>query len=770
MGNEILWSQRLRPIQINEVSIPIRAAVLELINSFKLNSLPLYTYKNFTGEYIVASLEISVGLPSKGNFEDVDIRENEPIILFFHKTNFPGEAPQIRTDRLDFPASSLPHLNPVLPSEPAWFCLHRGHIDDWFINHTIADLVKRAKGWLEDAAKGHLIKQKDRFEATRLDFFSLYTGLSIFSKEEFNKFIFEAWEKDSRSGVAFVQTFIKIDNDIFQWLKLYSDLIFCSIDDLLKSNKNPNHNLSNPYKSGKVFPGLLLWSDKDHVTSKYFGSLPYTFDGLLAFANEVGIDLGGFLSPLINNKNSEISSIIPVFLCIKRPKLLIGADSNLEIISFLIAPQIPDQEDRRIFPLPQRDPLTVDFAKQLSDIPKIYPDRIILIGCGALGSKIGLHLGRAGITNLLLIDEDSLAPHNLVRQALLANSLGRNKAQALEAIIKGIYAENSTGLSVKSKVLNAFELLNGTESQLITGQTYIIDATTSSAVFNRIVVNDNPHIFSVFRTEIADGGRLGITLVEGRGRSPNVGDLKASLYDLALTDERITSWLNNSDESVDDELAAHTEDVPIGIGCSSPTIRLSDDVISFHASSSAILIRKIVTGESLAAGIQISCVNGGFPPDYKVCFIDVEKFKSLNHRNNGWQVRAKSSLVEMMVRLTKESSPNETGGILIGQIDINARMIYITRLLPAPPDSESSPYAFKMGILDVPEQVTEISKRTGGLIGYVGEWHSHPKGSNMLSDIDLDARDQLRSVLSKIGMVTHIMVATPKGCYPYIWN
>jgi integrative and conjugative element protein (TIGR02256 family) len=72
--------------------------------------------------------------------------------------------------------------------------------------------------------------------------------------------------------------------------------------------------------------------------------------------------------------------------------------------------------------------------------------------------------------------------------------------------------------------------------------------------------------------------------------------------------------------------------------------------------------------------------------------------------------------------------PAETGGILIGYIDLNIRALMIVDALPPPPDSKASTTFFERGTDGLVHQVTEASRRTSGVVGYVGEWHTHPGG------------------------------------------
>ena len=76
-------------------------------------------------------------------------------------------APLVYSNRRDFPKNKFPHINVTARKEPAWLCLHRGSIDTWFAEHTVLDLVNRARGWFRDAARNRLVPEGDGFERTR---------------------------------------------------------------------------------------------------------------------------------------------------------------------------------------------------------------------------------------------------------------------------------------------------------------------------------------------------------------------------------------------------------------------------------------------------------------------------------------------------------------------------------------------------------------------------------------------------------------------------
>ena len=87
-----------------------------------------------------------------------------------------------------------------------------------------------------------------------------------------------------------------------------------------------------------------------------------------------------------------------------------------------------------------------------------------------------------------------------------------------------------------------------------------------------------------------------------------------------------------------------------------------------------------------------------------------------------------AGLEDQMRDLRQRALPAETGGILLGYYDFNVQALVLVAALGAPTDSESSPGSFERGTDGLEQAVEEASRRTAGIVGYVGEWHSHPRG------------------------------------------
>lgn len=101
-------------------------------------------------------------------------------------------------------------------------------------------------------------------------------------------------------------------------------------------------------------------------------------------------------------------------------------------------------------------------------------------------------------------------------------------------------------------------------------------------------------------------------------------------------------------------------------------------------------------------------------------------------------------LLNSMQILCEASSPNETGGILIGHYTEDNNTAIITEFLTAPSDSDSGFTWFYRGTSGVIQKLNTIWNEKRHY--YIGEWHYHPNSSSSLSNQDIK---QMKSI-SKI--------------------
>jgi hypothetical protein len=68
--------------------------------------------------------------------------------------------------------------------------------------------------------------------------------------------------------------------------------------------------------------------------------------------------------------------------------------------------------------------------------------------------------------------------------------------------------------------------------------------------------------------------------------------------------------------------------------------------------------------------------------------------------------------------------------VLLGSFDASRRLVYVAATTGSPPDSIEYPIQYIRGCEGLREEVALAEVRTGGMIQYVGEWHSHPDAAS----------------------------------------
>ncbi len=113
---------------------------------------------------------------------------------------------------------------------------------------------------------------------------------------------------------------------------------------------------------------------------------------------------------------------------------------------------------------------------------KLSKSRVVLIGCGALGSNIANLLVRSGVAELKIIDRDMVELGNLQRQVLFSEKdIGSPKAKVAELKLKEVNSEIKINSSVRDvRSSNIFEIVSGYD--------LIMDGTDNMTV--RMIIND----------------------------------------------------------------------------------------------------------------------------------------------------------------------------------------------------------------------------------------------------------------------------------------
>ena len=713
MGNTIIESLEL----IKTDTCPEQfLKFIEEIKSIKyISNVQLYYNVKYKGIFIFACINIE--LPSYGVIDGLDIRKVEEN-LFYLSPHYPYKAPYTMMNREDFPFSSLSHVNTFIYDNTDEFifkpylCLHRGNVDEWFHEVGVSGYVARVKKWLKDATKGELIKHNDGFEPMmRLD--SSF-GSIVYDTDSIINFI----EQNQKSQIIEFRSMRYNKQNI---RKVY-------VDDNFIPTKN-------------IIPCIIIYDKNSDSKDGYLGEYRGELQDFINFLDYKLIERA--ISRYNNIHNNGYPSIGLCFLIygIKRPQKLIGQRTNIELLNFFIALNINSKSAKVVISgkegcriLNHIKQFSPSVAAEISASEHIIDKKLLFVGCGALGSKISLSLARMGVIKQSLVDNDIILPHNLARNALTFDSFENDniyKSNAMQMIITAMY-KKALCKSYKDKIMDfPIEKLNEND--------YIIDCTASGIVLDYFVSTSGINT-PIIRAEIADEGRLGFTFIENKSENVNIKDLRYVLYYEALKNETIYNWLNKVAKNETD--FAHQE-FSIGFGCSSDTMIIDDAVINIHAGITTSIIKNLSSDDF--GSIYINLYHQNDLTKNSVFKITVEPYKVI--KNDDWTIKTNQSVLNKIYSIANDKLEN--GGIFIGNVDNKDKVVRILDIF-IPPDNQRSCLFLVRGQIDIEKHLNYISKRTAGLITYVGEWHTHPNMATQMSKTDENTFTGMAKELAKI--------------------
>jgi len=330
-----------------------------------------------------------------------------------------------------------------------------------------------------------------------------------------------------------------------------------------------------------------------------------------------------------------------------------------------------------------------------------------LVGAGSLGSAMLNLWTRAGWGQWSVIDKDHVKPHNLVRHAAFSQHVGELKCDVVSKLCGAATDGAATVTAVRgdacdpdvpvvSEALNAASLVVDASAAL----EYPRQASFQSAL---------PRHVSVFVTPAGNGAVL---MLEDTARSMRLRTLEAQYYRALIRQ----AW---GERHLDGNLGTYWS----GASCRDISVAMPYSRIAVHASTLAEQV--MLRAQSDEACIRVWERD---PDTGGVCVHDVMPTTERRLDFGDLAVFYDDGLAAHLKALRLAALPNETGGVLLGYHDFNVGAIVLADALPAPSDSHASPGSFERGTSGLAKAVQDASARTAGIVGYVGEWHSHPRG------------------------------------------
>lgn len=704
---------------------PIMLALkeMEAFTDLEIVSLPVGNRKGW-----IIETRFAVTLPSrsvKAGISSTKVKDCEPVYFKFPK-NYPRKAPTVLL-RKDFP-KNLPHINPSPADGYVAPCIYDGSLDDLLhLGRGLTEILDRVQDWLTKAASNSLINRDQGWEPIRYD--SVENWI-IYEHPRLRALVTDK----AGSGFLFVDSFAG-ENITFYRLYDYTpkpldgSYTYVAAQRDLKTDKCLRG----------VRPLLFCWPDDGGEVSEYFPETVTNLGELVEKSKMYGTyeTFWPEIQQLWNRLGSKSTAIDVIAVhCVRRPLQLINQHTKLELLAYRVRAAfnffgVPDMK-APVEIVGHIHAVGPDLLQEMSGSRPAKMESIVQVGCGSLGSKITMHLCRAGHGPFTLIDNKYMSEHNLARHAL-TKTVG-NKAELLQKDIE-VFNVRATA---HAKSLQDYVAKN--ENRLFEKNSLVIDSTASINVRETLAslpVAQNGS--RIFQTGLYSEGKIGFITIEGKERNPRIDDLHAAISDVAIDNKAVSKALMGSG----DGFQRHST----GQGCGSYTMVIPDTKISLHSAAMAERARKAYEGDVRDDGeILLGLMDDtGMSLKWEVSALGRTLVVRLDNRD--WELRVLAPAFESMAQEVGKWPSVETGGVLIGRLCLARKCAIVTRILEAPPDSVRNSGLFVLGVEGLRGKIANIAKSSG--LTYLGTWHSHLFGSAP-SGIDTATLEKIREL--KLGI------------------
>ncbi len=693
-------------ITSEEVSIP---KAREVVHALQLDAIPFVRFvacrrlsENSHAEVIVFDVEVELG---QRKIHDIHQYERLAVIFDPNDTTYP----EVLALRADFPR--VPHLNLRKDELPRSLCLFEEPYGELKLRWTATAFLERIREWLALTAKGKLHAEDQPLEPLLFGSpwplvipFDLFTKLGENSSPE--PLMLHTVNGGNERPVL--------------------------IADQEKNNFNKQYGLK--------YTALALQGDPQAHGIIY--QQPSNLAELHTFLKTANIDLlqemqtrlltwqrNEYHKDLLNDKliiivalpkTREVSTTAETtdlwaFLC-ARPISEIGEhigiwqSHNRQLGVLYPIDQEKQGEQVEVVLLNPMYSFSQESAARLNGL--VYQDqrKVVAIGLGALGSQVFLNLMRMGFGEWVLIDKDYLLPHNLARHGLAGLDVGYAKAETLALLANQTIKGTPIASAIVADILNpTSEQAEAIAAALINADV-ILDASASVAVARYLArdINSSARRASLF---LNPSGTDAVLLAEDLARKTTLDVLEMQYYRSLIQEPTLTNHLQLTGRRI-----------RYARSCRDLSSNIPQDLVALHAAIMSRALRTTVSDAKASIAIWQTESN-----ELSTKISRIDPSEKIEQCMNDWAVCTDQYLLDKIWQKRAEKLPNETGGVLIGAFDMQRKMVYIVDLLPSPPDSTEWPTVYIRGCKGLTQRVGEIERITAGMLGYVGEWHSHPR-------------------------------------------
>ena len=718
---------------------------------------------------VTVEVTFAVNLPSewRGRGESpsgVRLREE---VRFEFPGGFPLDPPELSL-RADF-SRNLPHMQPWLVDGRPAPCIYDGDLAELLHREGMAGILNQTAVWLERAALGTLIDPNQGWEPVRRDSFR---DVLVADADFLRSLV------DRRGGHRFLE---------MEYLRSPGVDGSPVVHGQIGSARPPVNRRSVGGLFGERGDGgepplwcgrslaLVVWPGKHPsgepiINDTYLPETVQDVDGLRERAALYGcrkeLDAGlNWLRTCMSGWPPSGPYTMAVILLARRPFAVIGSASPIELCPYLMEIALPrllrDGEATVVRAAAHRNTISRDLLARMAGLDAgAEAPSWTLVGAGSLGSKIALHLARAGNGPSAVIDRSGMAPHNAARHALVpaAGELqifwNDAKARMLAQALQGLDRTATPLAADAARMLVSGEHARDAWSKRSWA---VVNATASPVVREAFGASDSLPA-RVIETSLFAGGRAGIITVEGPDRNPSTTDLMTEFYAILGEQPDLASIVFDRDPSVSRQ--------ETGQGCGSLTMTMSDGRLSLFAAamSEHLLVRQrqglpredgeLLIGQLSEDGLGLAWRAHRVSPSIVVP----------TRNGEAWKVHVHPRALSRMQEEVSRWPDVETGGVLMGRLSEISRVAHVVDVIEAPEDSRRASDEFVLGTEGLQQRMREYSETVGWSLYCLGTWHSH------LSPGGPSAKDRATARAVALARLTPsiFLIITPTGFHALV--
>lgn len=357
--------------------------------------------------------------------------------------------------------------------------------------------------------------------------------------------------------------------------------------------------------------------------------------------------------------------------------------------------------------------------------------RVLVLGCGALGSWAAEMAIRAGAAAIDLVDNGMVKPGLLVRQNFTLEDIGANKAKALAGRLRAI-ATVAGGIQFFDDDANQFI---AADSKRFSEYDVVLDCTASAMVQMKLERDwtqfggRTPAFVSMGTDAKAEFG-LCIGLPPKAAQGPWDGYIR-------LKNHLCTSGRRPNHVAAFYEAGVMQRLFQPEPGCSEPTFSgsVSDSTGIAGTALSLAATHSLSPGKAVGIAFALPTVAR---PEVEIGNLDDMRevpVGAYRVRIAGRAMQEARGWVRQNSRL--RSPEHETGGLIWGLWDDSIGVIWIFDASGPPSDSRHDAGHFVCGVEGTAEEHRRRLAWSRGTAGFIGFWHTHPDMPSKQSEVDL---------------------------------